>query len=107
MKVKLLIMMKEQCDILIMDEPTNHIDLHVREQLEEILMEFEGTLILVTHDRYMMEKTCDKLLVFNNNKITRYEYGLTEYLNLKSHSMSKVNEEKNNREKKKHSSENF
>ena len=45
MKVKLLIMMKEQCDILIMDEPTNHIDLHVREQLEEILMEFEGTLI--------------------------------------------------------------
>lgn len=100
MKVKLLIMMKEQCDILIMDEPTNHIDLHVREQLEEILMEFEGTLILVTHDRYMMEKTCDKLLVFDNNKITRYEYGLTEYLNLKSHSMSKVNEEKNNREKK-------
>lgn len=80
MKLKLLKMIGEGCEILILDEPTNHIDLHVREQLEETLLAYKGTLILVTHDRYMLEKLCDKLLVFENEKITRYEYGLKEYL---------------------------
>lgn len=80
MKVKLLLMIQKNCDILILDEPTNHIDIHVREQLEEILEDFSGTLLLVTHDRYMMEKICDKLLVFKDKRITRYEYGLEEYL---------------------------
>lgn len=80
MKLKLLKMIREGCEVLILDEPTNHIDLHVREQLEETLLAYKGTLILVTHDRYMLEKLCDKLLVFENKKITRYEYGLNEYL---------------------------
>lgn len=80
MKIKILIMIQERCDILILDEPTNHIDLHVREQLEEALIGFNGTIILVTHDRYMLEKVCNKLLVFKNNKIIRYEYGIKEYL---------------------------
>lgn len=80
MKVKLLLMIQKKCDILILDEPTNHIDIHVREQLEEILDDFCGTLLLVTHDRYMMEKICDRLLVFKDKKIARYEYGLAEYL---------------------------
>lgn len=80
MKLKLLFMIKEKCDVLILDEPTNHIDLHVREQLEEALTRYKGTIILVTHDRYMLEKICDKLLVFDNNKVIRYEYGINEYL---------------------------
>ncbi|GKX66678.1 ribosomal protection-like ABC-F family protein [Inconstantimicrobium mannanitabidum] len=80
MKLKLLLMIKEKCEVLILDEPTNHIDLHVREQLEEALNRYKGTIILVTHDRYMLEKICDKLLVFDKSKITRYEYGINEYL---------------------------
>ena len=91
MKVKLLLMIQKKCDILILDEPTNHIDIHVREQLEEILENFKGTLILVTHDRYMMEKICDKLLVFKDKKIERYEYGLKEYLSRKNDKKSHVN----------------
>ena len=81
MKLKILLMIQEQCEVLILDEPTNHIDLHVREQLEETLQNYNGTIILITHDRYMIEKICDKLLVFNNKKIIRYEYGIYEYLN--------------------------
>lgn len=81
MKLKILLMIQEQCEVLILDEPTNHIDLHVREQLEETLQSYNGTVILVTHDRYMLEKICDKLLIFNNKKIIRYEYGIYEYLN--------------------------
>lgn len=83
MKLKILIMIQNQCDVLILDEPTNHIDLHVREQLENILEEYNGTIILVTHDRYMLQKICNKLLVFDNKYIKRYEYGFQEYLNHK------------------------
>lgn len=83
MKLKLLILIRQGCEVLILDEPTNHIDLHVREQLEETLKDYNGTLILVTHDRYMLEQLCDKLLVFENQIIRRYEYGIREYLERK------------------------
>lgn len=96
MKIKLLLMIEQNCDILILDEPTNHIDIHVREQLEEILEEFKGTIILVTHDRYMMEKVCNKLLVFENKEIRRYEYGIKDYLDHKEHEKSENNSKVNN-----------
>ena len=76
MKLKIILMIQEQCEVLILDEPTNHIDLHVREQLEETLRSYNGTIILVTHDRYMLEKICDKLLVFNNKKIRKVKINL-------------------------------
>lgn len=105
MKLKLLLMINQKCELLILDEPTNHIDLHVREQLEEILESYNGTIILVTHDRYMMEKICDKLLVFEDKKIIRYEYGLREYLEyiernkVKNKSNSKVKNKIDNKSK--------
>lgn len=83
MKIKLLQLIHEAYEILILDEPTNHIDLHVREQLEKVLKAYTGTIILVTHDRYMMEKICDKVLVFEKGYLRRYEYGITEYHNRK------------------------
>ncbi len=90
MKIKLLLMIREGCEVLILDEPTNHIDLHVREQLEETLAAYNGTIILVTHDRYMLEKLCDKLLVFENKRINRYEYGIRDYYEkLKNYGSSK------------------
>ncbi len=79
MKLKLLLMIRQGCEALLLDEPTNHIDLHVREQLEEVLKDYKGTILLVTHDRYMLEKICDKLLVFEEKRIKRYEYTLSEY----------------------------
>lgn len=105
MKLKLLLMINQKCELLILDEPTNHIDLHVRERLEEILESYNGTIILVTHDRYMMEKICDKLLVFEDKKIIRYEYGLREYLEyiernkVKNKSNSKVKNKIDNKSK--------
>ena len=84
MKLKLLVLIRQGCEVLILDEPTNHIDIHVREQLEETLRAYEGTLILVTHDRYMLETLCNRLLVFENQKIRRFEYKLQEYLQKQS-----------------------
>lgn len=91
MKIKLLLLIRESYEVLILDEPTNHIDLHVREQLESVLEKYNGTIILVTHDRYMMEKICDKLLVFDNKEIKRYEYNFNEYLE----KINEKNEKKN------------
>jgi len=79
-KLKLAALLVREYDVLILDEPTNHLDLYAREQLEEALEEYEGTILLVTHDRYMLERLCDKLLVFENGRIKRLEYGLGEYL---------------------------
>lgn len=79
-KLKLARLLIDDYELLILDEPTNHLDLFTREQLEEALNEYEGTILLITHDRYMMEKICDKLLVFEDQKIKRVESGLVDYL---------------------------
>jgi macrolide transport system ATP-binding/permease protein len=79
-KLKLANLIIRGYDVLILDEPTNHLDLHAREQLEDALEAYDGTILLVTHDRYMLDRICDKLLVFENSKIKRVEYGLEEYL---------------------------
>lgn len=70
----------KECDLLILDEPLNHLDLNSREKLEEVLLNYNGTILLISHDRYMMERICNKLLVFQNNKIKRKEFGLKEFL---------------------------
>ncbi|WP_411334941.1 ribosomal protection-like ABC-F family protein [Metabacillus indicus] len=78
-RVKLAGLILNEYDCLILDEPTNHLDLPSREQLEETLSQFEGTLIIISHDRYFVEKLCDKLLVFENGSIRRAEMKIGEY----------------------------
>lgn len=72
-KLKLMVFMLAECDVLVLDEPTNHLDLPSREQLEKTLTAFPGTLLFATHDRYFMERLADKLLVFENGKLAKYE----------------------------------
>ncbi|MGA9290705.1 MAG: ABC transporter ATP-binding protein, partial [Anaerobacillus sp.] len=72
-------MLMNDYDILVLDEPTNHLDLHTREQLEETLKQFEGTILIVSHDRYFMEQICDRLLVVEDHKLRRVEMSLSEY----------------------------
>lgn len=79
----------EACDLLILDEPLNHLDLNSREKLEEVLEDYDGTIILVAHDRYMLQRICSKLLVFENKEIKRVEGTLEEYLNRSKHTDGK------------------
>lgn len=79
-RLKLAKLIYHDYDLLILDEPTNHLDLQAREQLEEALSQYEGTIILVTHDRYMLEQICEKLLVFKNGIIRRIEQEPKAYL---------------------------
>lgn len=78
-RIKLVLMILQEYDVLVLDEPTNHLDLPSREQLEETLSQFSGTLIIVSHDRFFVEKLCDKLLVIENQQIKRIEMGLSEH----------------------------
>ena len=66
-------MMLEPADILILDEPTNDLDIPSLEVLEESLVEFPGALLLVTHDRYMLDRVCKELLVLESD-ITLQHY---------------------------------
>ncbi|THE13306.1 ABC-F type ribosomal protection protein [Bacillus timonensis] len=78
-RVKLVKLLLDEVDLFILDEPTNHLDLASRESLENILQSFEGSILIVSHDHYFLEKMCDKLLVFDNGVIKRVEMGLGEY----------------------------
>ncbi|WP_078381207.1 ribosomal protection-like ABC-F family protein [Sutcliffiella halmapala] len=78
-RVKLVHMIMQEYDVLILDEPTNHLDLPSREQLEDTLISYNGALIVVSHDRYFVEKLCNKLLIIENKRIKRVEMGLREY----------------------------
>ncbi|TDQ40672.1 ribosomal protection-like ABC-F family protein [Aureibacillus halotolerans] len=68
-KCKLMAYILEEKDVLILDEPTNHLDLPSREQLEETLSQYNGTLLIVSHDRYFLEKTTDTELVIADKKM--------------------------------------
>ena len=57
----------EPTEVLILDEPTNHLDLKTKDVLKQALLDFDGTLIVVSHDRYFMDKVVDHLLVFRGN----------------------------------------
>lgn len=80
-RIKLATMILGENDILILDEPTNHLDLHSREQLEETLLDYNGTLLVASHDRYLLERVCDKLLVFENQTIGKRDCGFIQYSN--------------------------
>lgn len=70
-KCKLMRYILEEKDVLILDEPTNHLDLPSREQLERTLAEYNGTLIIVSHDRYFLDKTTNTKLVLDNRTIQK------------------------------------
>ncbi|MBE6774741.1 MAG: ABC-F type ribosomal protection protein [Ruminococcaceae bacterium] len=70
---------KRKPNFLILDEPTNHMDILGKETLENMLADYEGTLIFVSHDRYFVKKVSDHILSFENGEAKWYEYGYDQY----------------------------
>ena len=67
-------------NLLILDEPTNHMDIISKETLEDILASYSGTLIFVSHDRYFVKKLADRLITFENDGATVWDFGYDEYM---------------------------
>ena len=85
-KVRLALckILKTGPNLLILDEPTNHMDIIGKESLENMLKEYKGTLIVVSHDRFFINKISDCILNFENGNVRFYPYGYDEYLEKKS-----------------------
>lgn len=73
-------MMMKSSNLLILDEPTNHIDLAARESLEKALKEFDGTVLFVSHDRYFLESVADKIYAIENKSLTEYKMKFSSYM---------------------------
>lgn len=98
-RVRMTKLIIKQNDLLILDEPLNHLDIYSREKLEEALKDYDGTIILVSHDRYMIQNICEGILAFKGNKIVRIIEGPKEYLdNLENKSLN--NERRKNQSNK-------
>lgn len=80
-KVRLALckILKRRPNVLILDEPTNHMDLVGKETLETMLREYEGTLIFVSHDRYFVKQVANRLLVFDAQEVKEYPFGYEQY----------------------------
>lgn len=78
-RLKLCSLTYEGANLLILDEPTNHLDIDSREVLEETLMNFTGTLLFVSHDRYFINKVADRILTLEDGSIQVYEGDYTYY----------------------------
>ena len=71
-RLKLFELMHTNCNFLILDEPTNHIDINTREMLEDALNKFEGTILFVSHDRYFINCLANKIFYINNKQLKEY-----------------------------------
>ncbi len=80
-KVRLVLckILKTRPNVLVLDEPTNHMDIVGKETLESMLKDYKGTLIFVSHDRYFVKKVATQLLVFEDGTTNLYQFGYEQY----------------------------
>ena len=94
-------------NVLVMDEPTNHLDLQSKAVLKEALRKFEGTLLLVSHDRDFLNDLCDRVFEFKDQKVKEFLGGVSDYLEHKKiGSLKELEQQKKDENQKTYSSKN-
>ena len=78
-RLVLAMIIYQRPNLLLLDEPTNHLDLEMREALAEALQEFSGAMVIVSHDRYLLNATCDQLLLVSRQTVSEFPLSLDEY----------------------------
>ncbi len=78
-KLCFAILMMEHGNVLLLDEPTNHLDLATKEILEQALADFDGTILFVSHDRYLLDRLADQLFVMENGALERFKGRFSAY----------------------------
>jgi len=79
-RVALAVLSLEGANVLLLDEPTNHLDLDSQEVLQDALADFEGTLLLVTHDRYLVDALATHVWAIEGNRLVAYEGNYSEFI---------------------------
>ena len=79
-RLALVSVLMDSCDLLLLDEPTNHLDLEMSDWLEDILRRRKGAMIMITHDRYFLDRTVNRIFAFQpDGTLRQYEGGYTDY----------------------------
>jgi ATP-binding cassette subfamily F protein 3 len=78
-RLALALIIWQQPNLLLLDEPTNHLDIEVREALTSALQEFEGAVVLVSHDRHLLRTTADQLMIVADGTVRAFDGDLDEY----------------------------
>ncbi len=91
-RLVLAMLIYKKPNLLLLDEPTNHLDLEMREALAEALQDFSGAMVIVSHDRHLLNSTCDQLLLVNQLTVSEFPLSLDEYPKwLSEHNAEKSN----------------
>ena len=72
--------LEKRPNFLMLDEPTNHMDIPARETLESAFRVYKGTMLFISHDRYFIEQVADALLIFENGQVSYYPFGYRHYM---------------------------
>jgi ATP-binding cassette subfamily F protein 3 len=98
-RVELTKLLLQKINLLIMDEPTNHLDIASREALESSLYDYDGTMLMVSHDRYFINKLADKIIYLTHDGIKVYDGNYDSYLEGKQALVSTIKSEEIKEEK--------
>ena len=78
-RLVLALLIYQRPNLLLLDEPTNHLDLEMRHAMTMALQEYEGALLVVSHDRHLLRSVCDDLMLVDNGKVTEFDGDLEDY----------------------------
>ena len=96
-RLKLCEILKKEPNLLLLDEPTNHMDIIGKESLENILKEYEGSLIFVSHDRYFVSKIANKILEFTKEGVRFFDGNYKEYQDYKETNKKQFETDRDNK----------
>ncbi len=89
-RIALASVLIEQPDLMILDEPTNHLDMEMVEWLEDYLSRYTGSLLMVTHDRYFLDRVCNEIIEIDDNKVYRYKGNYSYFLQRRDERMQNL-----------------
>ena len=79
-RLQMALLMLSKANFLLLDEPTNNLDIASAEVLEDALSEFEGTVLVISHDRYFLDRVVDRIVELVDGRLVEYSGGYSEYL---------------------------
>jgi ATP-binding cassette, subfamily F, member 3 len=78
-RLQMALLMLSGANFLLLDEPTNHLDIYAAEVLEDALVDFEGAVLVISHDRYFLDRVVNRIVELDNGQLTNYTGGYSDY----------------------------